>query len=376
MLVALIAAPAISRRAFRLAAARARLLAPLSESQRRAERDALRGQYAIELTKKERRFEANENALALAQIELGVRTRKIAEMAAENARLRAEIDGYVRSLLDRNVEIGAREMALLDLTHQRNVAVSLLAVAESRIADYHVQSFEHRRFISSLEARIVSYTDEVADLRRESECAALQASGEIRVLTDNLAGIRAARSRLASQIADLEARHSSLLTEAEGRAAEATRLRQHVADLEPRLLESEKMRDALALEKARQTMRIAEREADLNRLQAAQRDEAERFQDRLEGATAREGELAIRVGALIAARVGAEEAIRLAKAERDTFSKELAGLRESLVGAEGAANSVFDGDADLRGAISRIGHHLTEQRNCSPAENSSDAELT
>ena len=54
-LLALLAAPAMSHRARRLANARARLQAPLSESQARAERDALRAIQAVEIVRMEKK---------------------------------------------------------------------------------------------------------------------------------------------------------------------------------------------------------------------------------------------------------------------------------------------------------------------------------
>ena len=70
-LLALAAAPAVARRARRLAEARARLLAPLSEAQAIADRDALRAQHAIEIVRLERRLRAAEEAAAARKVEVG-----------------------------------------------------------------------------------------------------------------------------------------------------------------------------------------------------------------------------------------------------------------------------------------------------------------
>ena len=70
-LLALAAAPAVARRARRLAEARARLLAPLSEEQAVADRDALRALHAIEIVRIERRLRTAEEAVATRKVEIG-----------------------------------------------------------------------------------------------------------------------------------------------------------------------------------------------------------------------------------------------------------------------------------------------------------------
>ena len=96
--LALLAAPAVSRRARRLAIARARLQSPLSEAQARAERDALRGSHAVDLVRLETRLNAAENDRAIHRVQLGRQASRIlslqdlsAERAAEIARQHEEL---------------------------------------------------------------------------------------------------------------------------------------------------------------------------------------------------------------------------------------------------------------------------------------------
>jgi hypothetical protein len=76
-LLAVAAAPGITRRARRLAEARARLLAPLTEAQAIAERDALRAQHAVDQLRLEQRLSEVEDLAARRQIEIGRQSSRI-----------------------------------------------------------------------------------------------------------------------------------------------------------------------------------------------------------------------------------------------------------------------------------------------------------
>jgi Skp family chaperone for outer membrane proteins len=141
VLLGMMAMPAISRRAFRLAEMRVRLLAPLSTSQAQADFDALRGRHAIEILKGERRIQAAEHAAQIASIELGQRASeianrdaRIAEASDEIDRHRSEINALLRELRDRDVEIASREIALFDLTQQRDASARKWADAQNCVA--------------------------------------------------------------------------------------------------------------------------------------------------------------------------------------------------------------------------------------------------
>jgi chromosome segregation ATPase len=367
-LLGMMAIPAISRRASRLAEARARLLAPLSSSQAQADLDALRGRQAIEILAAERRIEAAEQATRQAQIELGQRARDIvdrethiAEKSAEITRQRSEIASALIELRNRDVEIASRELVLFDLTRQRDASARKWADAQSTIDEQQRDLEQSGSEIASLKTRTAELAGELIEQERKFEEISALASNKIADLTNTLVATRAVASRLESQVFDIETRHSALRNEAEGRAAELQRTRQRIGDLEPRLAESEKLRDELAAENSRQMTRASEKEAELLRLRSAHREEIERFQDRLSGAAARENELTMRVQALIAARGDAERAMRGAASERDRLAKECTGLRERLAAAEAATNSLTKGDAALRLSIVRLGHAFTIQ---------------
>ena len=211
-LVALLALPAVSRRAFRLAQAKARLTAPLSAAEAQAERDALRGRHAIDLALAERRADKAEERWAEAQIALGERAAEIvgrdatlADKSRDIARLQEALAAQARELEARDAEIAAREVAMHDLSGQRDAA--------ERRREEDAAHFEEgrRRFDAlqaELEARIAALAREISDQRHSSELALAAANARAAELRRDLAASEANGSRLADQAGELHERLS------------------------------------------------------------------------------------------------------------------------------------------------------------------------
>src|ERR1700688_386273 len=113
-LAGLLILPAFARRALRLSAARARLLAPLSTKEVVAERDLLRAEHAVEQYRLERHIATMQNAIARHRADLGRQAADLvalegqtAKSTAENADLRAELAAKTRDVLGLEGEIGA-----------------------------------------------------------------------------------------------------------------------------------------------------------------------------------------------------------------------------------------------------------------------------
>ncbi|MGA2493210.1 MAG: hypothetical protein ABSF67_09695 [Roseiarcus sp.] len=221
-LLALAAAPAVARRARRLAEARARLLAPLSEAQAIADRDALRAQHAIEIVRLERRLRAAEEAVAACKVEIGrqfVRLIALEEAATTGV---GDLEAARWEANELRGELGAVQCALADIDVQRD----------------HVETR-------------LEYAETLAEERR----------GEIATLETRLAAVEV-------RLADAE---SAAAAAAERAAAEQDRLRAALADAEARLARSEAAREEAVLENRRQLERVAERGGAAANAEASER---------------------------------------------------------------------------------------------------------
>jgi chromosome segregation ATPase len=207
-LLALAAAPAVARRARRLAEARARLLAPLSEAQAIADRDALRAQHAIEIVRLERRLRAAAEAAAAQRIEAGRHLTRLIAMEEATAAEAGDLEAARREADELRGALGEAQIVLADLDAQRRRA-------EARLDDSETLAEERRAEIAALETRL-----EALELR----------------LTD-------AESAGGASVARV--------------AAERDRFRAALADAEARLARSEAAREEAVLENRRQLARLA-----------------------------------------------------------------------------------------------------------------------
>jgi len=210
-LLALAAAPAVARRARRLAEARARLLAPLSEAQAIADRDALRAQHAIEIVRLERRLRAAEEAAATRKIEVG---RQLVRLTALEESATTGVGDLEAARFEANAlcgELGTAQSVLAELDAQRRRV-------EARLEDSETLAEERRGEIAGLATRLAALEIRLADAERAAVAAAERA------------------------------------------AAEHDRLRAALADAEARLVRSEAAREEAVLENRRQLERVAERD--------------------------------------------------------------------------------------------------------------------
>lgn len=296
-LLFLLAIPAITRRAHRLAQRRASLSAPLSAAEARADRDALRAKHAVEIALSERRKEEAEEQWSSAQIALGrqaaeivARDDALAERARELARRAEEIAGLGADLKARDAEISAREVALFDFAGQRDAAERRTAQSAERL------NAEQTRFDATradLEGRIAALTRELADSRQDSNAA----------------------------LASAQARVAELRRRLEQSEAEAERLR------DSSLPAGAGLPRAHGFNPASQT---------------------------------RESELNLRINELMTARGEAEAALLAARVERESLVREAAELRDRLTASESRAGRLREGDGLLRQAIARLGRELAE----------------
>ena len=320
-LLAVAAAPAISRRARRLAEARARLLAPLSETLAIAERDALRAEHAVERLRFEQRLRAVEDIAARRLIEVGRHATRVLALEDEIAALpREAFEAAKREAEELRAELGAAQVELRDLTNQRDLSDAACRAAEARRRDLAAVLDQRRATIAALETRVAALEARLEDSERAAAAAAKAAEAE--------------RARLAAAVGEAEAL----------------------------LKRSEEAREAAMLENGRQLTRLAEREAALHETETALR-KAEKARDELDE----------RARSLAAQRATLEGALGAQRAARADLLQEVDRLRANPAAApaEGAAPN----DRALRSAIARLGRQIARLNGEGPAVDAEPAEI-
>lgn len=331
-LLAMALAPAVSRRAMRLAVARARLQAPLSEAQARAERDALRGKHAVETVKLEARLLRAEEKLGASLIRIGAQATEAVKLTDALDRLREEArqdEARIASLLaDRTAleaELGAREIALLDMSAQRDRLTHALEVSGERLGAMETALDRNRVVIASLETRKSSLSADIADLKRSLSAAAQD-------------GLRQQKS-----FAD------------------------RTAELESRLADSERLREEMTLEVNRQFARIAERESQLS----VARNERDALALQLAVVTRdtqkRETGLASKLQDLSTSHATAEGALQFERKARLEMQRQIEILQRRLSDSEAETAALTKGDQALRLSIARLGREALRAREADPA---------
>lgn len=311
-MLALLAAPAVSQRARRLANARARLQAPLSKSQARAERDALRAVQAIEIVRMQKRVAAAEWERAVARTDLAREASKGAKLEAAARELDrdlqfkdAESAKLEVALANAQAELGAKETALWDLAGQRDAAQRRLSEARTTIADLQNHIDNDRVEIATLSTQVSALEVELSDAR-----------------------------------------------------ANRRRFGENGQDIGERLRFSETAREDQAAETARLLRTLAERNAALTKLETG-RDELER---RLERARATEGELRAQLQASATERASAQGALMTEREARHHLQMEIDALKARLEETVASSETLAKGDAALRLAIAKLGRDLARAR--------------
>src|SRR5208283_2693999 len=152
--------PIVSRRAKRLAEARARLQAPISERQAIADRDALRAEHAVQQVRLERRMTLAEEAAIGLRAELGRLSVNLIALEADAREhrsadfdRRAQIEALTSQCRDLEVALGASQSAIHDLLAQRDRAAAAEAAAVARQNELEAEASRARARSAILAAR-------------------------------------------------------------------------------------------------------------------------------------------------------------------------------------------------------------------------------
>ncbi len=173
-LAAVAAAPLVSRRAMRLAVARARLRAPVTQKQAIADADALRARHAVEQARLERNLTLAEEVSAGLRVAVGRRAAEIIRLTSEIEDLKSELydqsakaETLARQQRDHRATIDASQLFLEDAFIQRDRASAARIAAEAHAADLDAEAsrLRARIAVSDSQSRISRGTDGRSDGR-------------------------------------------------------------------------------------------------------------------------------------------------------------------------------------------------------------------
>ncbi len=350
-LAAFVAMPVMSRRAMRLARARAELNAPVTEKQAIAERDALRAVHAVEQVRLEHRLAvAEETVMELRSAEGRLRA-KLTELEADGAESlravfdqRAEIERGALAWRDLEVALAASQIALHDALAQRDRARIVEGAAAVRQSELETEASRYRARIAILAARTEDLEARLKGLSRSEKAAADKAAAPIAQLSADRARAKALEERLGEAVGrDHRASKSLLQVD-----AEQNETGPRLADLEARLLLAERIREETLIENGRLLATLADREADLRMARSwaiSQNESAQKVAGSLNTVTP---------GVVHAAAKGPSHA---ASGERKTLNGEIDALHATVATLGASARSGSD-DATLRESIERFGRDI------------------
>ncbi len=359
-LAAVAAAPLLSRRAMRLAAARARLRAPATERQAIAEADALRAQHAVERARLERRLAFAEETSVGLRVAVGRQSAEIIRLTSDVVDLadqlydqRAKVETLASRERDLRATVGAAQIALNDTLGQRDRAFAARDAAEARAAELNAEASRVRARTAVVAARAEYLEGRVEDLTQIAKAA--------RDRGDRMAAdLEVERGRAAS----LEARLDATTAVSQGQSerlsranSDHRRLVARIAELEERLRLSERAREETLLENGRQLAALADLEAAM----AVASEKAAGLEARLAAlaaeASERDNASSLRTETL-PAQAAMEGSLRTARAEREALQRENDALRNRIAHFGDASRAVAT-DAELRNSIERLGREVS-----------------
>ncbi len=266
LLAAVFAAPVVSRRAVRLAGRRARTQTPMTEERAAADRDVLLAAHAVELARLERRLAiAEDNAAGLRAItgRQWVRMITLETDAAERESvifdMRSELDREAAERRSFLAAVTTDQIALHDAFIQRDRARDLQVDTAARVGQLMAEASWDRARIAISVAR----TEHLEVLLSSAEAAKAKMDESIVELTKSLAAHNRRIAELEDQLRGAARDGQDLrkrFDRAEVGQEEAAR---QLAELDGRLRQSERIREEMLIEKARQLAALADREAEL-----------------------------------------------------------------------------------------------------------------
>ncbi|QKV17063.1 hypothetical protein [Oricola thermophila] len=355
VLLALLVAPAIWRRAVFLTRKRIESALPLSINELNAEKDMLRAQNAIALRRVEMQVKSlrEENVARKALTEeqnakIHDLEKKLAGSEAEGERLKGEVASLVQRVHELTTELSDVSVALESTRTELEIRTDELKSAKGETADRERELEARSQDISNLELRISALQAEIAER-------------DIRIgeLNEDVAGLKEVRRDLQREIRELgaegRATGSTLAAERKRFAQIEAKLEQSISQVST--LEEKLERRSKELQRSREendSLRIALRDLEQRAEAAERQNEAHESQiaemtiriDRLMSASEEENGNEDSMGELQLKLAQQSVAIRSLELERDQLKRELAAAK-----ADGDSGN---GDTVLRDKLNQL----------------------
>jgi chromosome segregation ATPase len=367
-LIAVVIIPTISRRATRLSEARLQLRSARTESQAAADRDALRARHAVDFVRLERRLAGAREFGATLRAEIGRMTMQIIELDSLTAAQIAEIDEQRLDIEQRHwagqelqATLGASQIALLDLSAQRDRSTESEAAALRRSGALEAQGARDRARIAILTARAEKLEERLADVIRAAAETAKANQAERDQFRSSLGSQVAQFRELERRWRQLTAENDSFARDLVARNESLAQTRRQLAEAETRLADSERRRREARAESDGRVAVIAERDAALRDSNETREALAAQFASFAAAARGREEALDLERQSLTTRLATAEGSLAAARTDRDALLSERDSLRSRL-SASTLALSQTEGDLQtLREAIDRFARQFVRQ---------------
>lgn len=325
-LLVVIVAPAIWRRAMRLARVRIEASVPLSRTEIEADKDQLRAGYAVSNRRLEIETERFRQRAAEGNIQLSRRSDEVAALSREKQglqrtveQLETRITGLASSLAATETRLAGANADIAARDGQLSEQGAHLATVRAELAAVQLMTEELRLEMVARQTEIGNLSDALAEKAAAEQLAAARHQQIVAALDAEQAQGADGRKR----IDGLEAGLAALQIERTGRMADLERRAAEVRALEEQLAASRSNRDALAEESAR----IA---ADRDRLVS---ELAERVRE-VAALTARMGS-AGQADDIVADGDNLRKALAAAEAEKEELVRRVAMLEGSVEALRG-----------------------------------------
>jgi chromosome segregation ATPase len=263
LFAAVVATPVFSRRALRLARARAGIKAPTMEKYVAGSTDALLAKHAVETVRLEHKFATAEDDSMRLRAILGRQSTQIAILHAdvedrERAifNIRSELDEGIARHRNLEAAMAASEIILYDAFAQRDHALNNGDAGRFRVAELETEVSRDRARIAIL----VAQAENLRELLKYAEANKERAEKSVLELEKLLAGQKGRVGELEERLAGIADEKQKLMERVERAEIGLEDGRRRLAELESLLQRSEQIREEILIENGRQLAKIADRD--------------------------------------------------------------------------------------------------------------------